>query len=246
MNDQLFLLGKLHVQQKTSFFPQVCLLSLWMVVLTRAAPHPLLNFILSGDGGKEEKRIEEWFGGPPCTVPEVIDQKVECVKSLETHCNNVYEDYCITEQIGEECQKEVRKDCKKTYTTECITEWLRECEQEEYIENISVCEEKLSQECKSSASGLDCKDVPSTNCNEQPVKKQREKCQQNPKQSCRSTPKEECQETPKTVCRPVAQLDCTKILQREDCREIPSLTCKPNVLVSVDVPCTGKKGQKKN
>merc|ERR1711892_749005 len=167
-------------------------------------------------GAKKERQIEEEYGGPDCTVPGIIDQKVECKHSLETHCNNVYEDYCVTEQVGEECRKEVRKDCKKTYTTECITEWVRECKQEEYIDTEQ----------------------------EEPVKKKRERCQQNPKQLCKSTPEEKCTETPSTVCRPVAQLDCPKILKREDCREIPSLICKPQVLKSIEIPCGGKKLRK--
>ena len=196
---------------------QVFLLFLCLMPLTtRSSPHPLFNLILGGEKEESEKQIEEVFGGPPCTVPEVIAQKVECKASLENHCNNVYEDYCITEQVGEECKKEVRKDCKKIYTTECVTEWVRECEQEEYVEDGEG----------------------------EPVKKQRERCQQNPKQLCKSTPQEECLETPKTVCRPVGQLDCTKILVREDCREIPSLVCKPHVLKSVEVPCTGKEAKK--
>merc|ERR1712168_1590029 len=114
---------------------QVFLLSLCLIPLTtRSSPSPLFNLILGGEKEESEKQIEEVFGGPPCTVPEVIAQKVECKASLENHCNNVYEDYCITEQVGEECKKEVRKDCKKIYTTECVTEWVRECEQEENVE----------------------------------------------------------------------------------------------------------------
>merc|ERR1711931_206296 len=194
----------------------VFLLFLCLIPLTtRSSPSPLFNLILGGEKEESEKQIEEVFGGPPCTVPEVIAQKVECKASLENHCNNVYEDYCITEQVGEECKKEVRKDCKKTYTTECVTEWVRECEKEEFFEIVE----------------------------EEPVTKQRERCQQNPKQLCKSTPQEECTETPKTICRPVGQLDCTKILVREDCREIPSLICKPHVLKSIEIPCG--KGEKK-
>merc|ERR1712013_864101 len=97
----------------------VSLLSLCLLpLITRASPHPLLNLILGGKKGESDKQIEEVFGGPLCTVPEVINQKVECKASLENHCNNVYEDYCITEQVGEECKKEVRKDCKKILVRE--------------------------------------------------------------------------------------------------------------------------------
>merc|ERR1711862_1043538 len=127
-------MGQLDTAMNTATI--VSLLSLCLLPLTtRASPHPLLNLILGGEKGESDKQIEEVFGGPPCTVPEVINQKVECKASLENHCNNVYEDYCITEQVGEECKKEVRKDCKKVYTTECVTEWVRECEQEEYVES---------------------------------------------------------------------------------------------------------------
>merc|ERR1711913_262416 len=98
---------------------KVSVLFLFLTLVTiRASPHPLLNFLLSGE--KEEKLIEEEFAGPPCTVPEVTQQKVVCVAGLETHCNNVYEDYCITEQVGEECRKEVTKTvCRPVGQLDC-------------------------------------------------------------------------------------------------------------------------------
>jgi len=207
-----------------------------------ATPHLLLNIFLEGEKG--EHQVEKVFGGPPCTVPEITDQQVECVASLQQHCNNVYEDYCVTLPVGEECKKEVQKDCKNTYTTECITEWVKVCEEEDYIEYQADCQEKLSQECQAVSSGLECKDIPTTICSQKPVKKQRSKCQQNPKQQCKSTPESNCKDIPKTVCRPTAKLHCTKLLKREDCREIPSLNCKPTIIQSVDVPCGGGKFKK--
>jgi len=210
-----------------------------------AAPHPILNFLFGANGDKKEEQIiEQEFGGPPCTVPEIFDQQIECLANLENHCNNIYEDYCITEQIGEDCKEELRRDCKKTYTTECITEFIKECKEEEYIDTIKVCDEKLEQECESSTSGLECKDVPSKECKDKPVQRKRKRCQENPQQQCKSTPQENCTDQTERVCRPVSQLDCTKILKREDCREIPSLICKPKVLVAVDIPCTGKEQKK--